>query len=47
MIICRNNDPTSQIEALFSGIDNSLFDYLWIKVEPNNTPGCFWEYFAS
>lgn len=40
MVICRNNDPVSQIYTLFSTIDNNLFGDLWIKVEPNSTPGC-------
>jgi hypothetical protein len=42
MVICRNNDPVSQIEAVFNTIDNNLFGFLWIKVIPNTTPGCLW-----
>ena len=47
IVICRNNDAASQIDAVFSGIDNSLFDYLWIKVEPNTTPGCSWSGYTA
>ena len=42
VVICRNSDAGSQIDAVFSAIDSSLFDYVWIKVEPNTTPGCSW-----
>ena len=47
MVICRNSDAASQIDALFGGIDNSLFDYIWIKVEPNTTPGCSWSGYTA
>jgi hypothetical protein len=42
MELCRNNDPISQVNDLFSGVPTSLYGTLWVKVEPNNTPGCSW-----
>jgi hypothetical protein len=42
MELCRNNDPKGQVDAMFRGVSTTLYSTLWVKVEPNNTPGCSW-----
>ena len=42
MVICRNGDPNSQIDAVLNTIPHNLMEVLWFKVIPNSTPGCQW-----
>jgi len=43
MEICRGTDPTSQVTAVVNQISIDLYETIFIKVEPNTTPGCSWE----
>jgi len=40
MVICRNGDAVSQVDALVSSILISQSVGVWIKVEPNTVAGC-------
>jgi len=46
VVLCRTTDPAAirhQLIDVFNGIDFHLYNWAWLKVEPNTTPGCTWE----
>ena len=40
MVICRNSDAASQVDAVIGSILSSQYSTAWIKVEPNTIAGC-------
>jgi hypothetical protein len=41
MVICRNGDAVSQVDAVTGSILSSQYgNGAWIKVEPNTVAGC-------
>jgi len=46
MEICRGSNATSQVQIAWSAVSIPTA-HLWIKVEPNSTPGCSWEGYSQ
>jgi len=43
MEICRGINATTQVTEIANGLNASQILYLFIKVEPNDTPNCSWK----
>jgi hypothetical protein len=42
MEICRGTNATVQVNAAIYGTPSNLYNKVYVKVEPNNVPGCKW-----
>ena len=45
--VCRSADSSVVRNTLVQAFNPPIFDSIWIKVEPNSTPGCSWEGFSQ
>jgi hypothetical protein len=39
---CPGKDAYVQINEMLNAVDRSYFDTVWVRVEPNSSPGCSW-----
>ncbi len=46
MFPCRGKTAQSQVDAMFSGIDHSLYNKVWLDIETNPSSGCSWKSFS-
>ena len=42
MFPCRGKSATTQVDEMYSSIDHTLYDTVWIDVETNPSSGCSW-----
>lgn len=42
MFPCRGKDPAAQATLLLNSIPAALYEYIWIDIETNSSPGCSW-----
>jgi len=41
--LCRNTDYVQQAIDIFQAINSLPYEFIFLKVEPNHTPGCSWD----